>query len=94
MKKIKVYSKYRKQKIEVPKEIMVPLGNIDPINGELILFSPRALAEGKIVPMEKMVKGEDIIDRCPLTGGIWLDKEEVSRVGKKSFLKYLINYWR
>ena len=76
------------------KEITVPLGKKDKKTGELILYSPRALAEGKLIPMEKFTKGNHIIDKCPKTGGIWLDKEEVERTGKIGFFRYVIDYFK
>jgi Zn-finger nucleic acid-binding protein len=47
------------------------------------------------VYMEKMYNHDKVvIDKCPVCGGIWLDKGELNVIGKLGFFKYIRNYFK
>ena len=46
------------------------------------------------VKMLKLTNGKEIIDKCPKCGGIFLDKDEIKKINKQGFIKYVMKYWR
>ena len=46
------------------------------------------------VEMKKLSNGKYIIDKCPDCEGIFLDKEEITNIGKQGFIRYMLNYFK